>query len=121
MSLTKRRNTGPTKAVRDLVWERDGGCCVRCGLRGGEHVWPPHALHHRSGRRLGGSRLDAKNSPANLVVICAHEHAWAESYRTEAEAAGLVVRECHDPASTPIRYRGRWVLLTHDGQIKECP
>ena len=120
MSLTKRRDTGPTKAVRALVWERDGGCCVRCGLFGGEYAWPPHQIHHRSGRRRGGSRLESKNSPTNLILLCGAEcHPWVESYRTEAEVLGLIVRECDDPATTPLVYRGHRVLLTHDGQIEE--
>ena len=121
MSLTKRRSTGPSPAVRALVWERDGGCCVRCGSYGAVHTYPPHALHHRSGRRAGGSRLESKNSPANLVLLCSEDHTWAESERTDAEAEGMIVREYDDPATTPLVYRGQKVLLTHDGQIKECP
>ena len=121
MSLTKRRSTGPSPAVRALVWERDGGACVRCGISGLGQPFPPHQIHHRSGRRQGGSRLESKNSPANLVLLCSEDHAWAESERTDAEAEGLIVRGCDDPAAAYIYYRRRWVLLTHDGQIKECP
>ena len=121
MSLTKRRSTGPSPAVRALVWERDSGCCVRCGLRGGDHVWPPHALHHRRPRGAGGSRLEDTNSPANLVTVCSPCHDWIESQRMLAGVHGLLLHQASDPGAIAIRYRGRWVLLTHDGQIKECP
>ena len=117
-----RRSTGPSPAVRALVRERDGGCCVRCGAYGGVHTFPPHALHHRRPRGAGGSRLDNTNSPANLVTVCSPCHGLIESYRLEALAFGYVVRQGSDDLATaPISYRGRWVLLTHDGQIKECP
>ena len=121
MSLTKRRNTGPSAAVRSLVWERDGGCFVRCALRGGEHVFPGHQVHHRRPRGAGGSRLEDTNSPSNLVLFCAGCHSDTESYRERATLMGWLIPQCGIPATTPIRYRGRWVLLTHDGQIEECP
>ena len=121
MSLTKRRSTGPSPAVRQLVWERDGGCCVRCGIYGGVHTFPPHQLHHRRPRGMGGTSRDDTNSPANLVLLCAQCHEWVESWRTRALCAGQLVSQGVDPALIPLRYHGGLVLLTHDGQIKECP
>ena len=122
MSLTKRRSTGPSPAVRQLVWERDGGCCVRCGIYGGVHTFPPHQIHHRRPRGMGGTRREDTNSPANLVLLCGgYCHRYIESDRLKGLETGYLVQQGHDPATTPIRYRGRWVLLTHDGQIKECP
>lgn len=122
MSLTKRRSTGPSPAVRELVWERDGGCCVRCGSYGGVHAFPPHQIHHRRPRGMGGSRQGDTNSPANLIMLCSACHCEVESHRLEALAFGYVVRQGgDDPVTIPISYCGRWVLLTHDGQIKECP
>ena len=121
MSLTRRRNTGPSLAVRELVRSRDGYACARCGMRDGEHVLPRHQIHHRRPRGMGGTSRDDTNSPANLILLCAECHALIESYRVHAFAAGWLVRQGHDPAMTTLAYKGRPVLLNHAGQIQECP
>ena len=121
MSLTKRRSTGPSPAVRQLVWERDGDCCVRCGLYGG-YAFPQHALHHRRPRGMGGTRHEAINSPANLITLCHKCHEFIESRRVWAIADGyLIPQGGDDPRDVKVLYRDRTVLLTHDVQIKECP
>lgn len=58
--------SGPTKATRALVWERDAGRCARCGLP----ITREWSLHHRVPRGAGGSRRPELNSPANLVLLC---------------------------------------------------
>ena len=121
MTSTKRRNTGPSLAVRDLVRSRDMDACVRCGAWDRPEIWPRHQIHHRVPRGLGGSRRPEINSPANLVLVCAVCHARIESHRDEAREDGWLVRQGHDPALTPIPGPEGWVLLTHDGQIQECP
>ena len=108
-----RRATGPTPAVRTAVYEREGYRCARCG-----DVDGPFAIHHRSARRLGGSRLASKNYLSNLVLVDDACHSWAESYRTRAESEGWIVRSHQDPATTPILYRGRWSLLTDLGAVE---
>ena len=120
MSLTKRRSTGPSPDVRALVWEREESCCARCGLRGGEHVFPRHEVHHRRPRGMGGTRHEAINSPANLLLLCHACHAFIESRRVWAIADGyLIPQGGDDPRDVKVLYRDRTVLLTHDGSIKE--
>lgn len=107
------RRTGPDPATRQAVYERDGYRCVWCSLGGG-----PFQIHHRSGRRAGGSRLPEKNALSNLILLCASCHAAVESRRTIAETLGLIVRSHNDPAVTPLRWHGELVLLTDMGAVE---
>lgn len=109
--------SGPTRAVRALVWERDGGCCAWCG-RG---VDPGgHSLQHRRARGMGGTRRADANSPANLVLVCGSAttgcHGWIESHPGEAARRGFRLGQWADPADVPVLYGGcGWVRLGHDG------
>lgn len=51
--------------TRDVVYERAGFRCERCGEDGGHF-----SLHHRSARRMGGSKDPAKHAPSNLLLLC---------------------------------------------------
>lgn len=105
------RNTGPTPATVELVWERDQGRCARCGkpLRRDERgiAW---SIHHRRARGMGGSRLIWTNLPANLVTLCGHAttpgscHQWVENNRAEAEDAGWLVNRNGRDLPTDIPY-----------------
>ena len=109
-----RRHTGPTQVVRDAVYGRDGMHCVMCG---GDYAL---ALHHRAGRRMGGTRRPEVNSPANLVLLCNdHCHPYVEQNRELAEDRGYIVRGQADPSLIPLVWHGIWVLLGHDGSVHE--
>jgi 5-methylcytosine-specific restriction enzyme A len=108
--------TGPTASVRALVIAREQGCCARCS-RPGDNAWPPHQVHHRRCRGMGSTRRPESNGPANLLLLCDACHRGVESYRALALADGLLVRQSHDPAAVPVRYRGAPVLLHPDGTL----
>lgn len=100
--------------TRDIVYERAGRRCERCGGNG-----PHFSLHHRSARRAGGSKDPAKHAPSNLLLLCgdgvAGCHGLTESRRTEALELGFLVPSWDSPAAVPVLVRGAWVLLTDDG------
>ncbi|MBA9003696.1 HNH endonuclease [Thermomonospora cellulosilytica] len=104
-----RSGTGPTLTVRLLVLQRDGWACVLCGGR------DDLQLHHRKPRRMGG-RADGSpiNSPANLVTLCADDHAWAESRRAEALDMGLLLHEADDPEQVPVLTTRRGPIYLDD-------
>lgn len=134
-SLTRRKaqsakrvnKTGPSKLVVQLVFDRDGGCCIRCGKavrfeRRGEDF----SVQHRRARGNGGDPRPETNLPANLVILCGsatsaggcHQH--VENNRTEARLAGLSMRWKQDPARVPLSTwwgpvvlddKGGWTLL----------
>jgi 5-methylcytosine-specific restriction protein A len=106
----KRSDTGPARAVRELVHARSGGRCeaTGCGRRAAH-------IHHRRPRRLGGSRRADTNRASNLLHLCAEHHAAVESLRTRAYALGMLLRDGADPAAAPVFRRGAWVLLDDDG------
>lgn len=108
----KRRDTGPTKAVRDLVKERARGLCEFCGKHAGEDI------HHRRPRALGGSLDVRTNRPTNLVFLARSCHRWLESHREWAREAGWLVRQGVDPASVRLLLPGRaWVVLSDEGSF----
>ncbi|TQN30589.1 5-methylcytosine-specific restriction protein A [Haloactinospora alba] len=112
--------SGPTKATRALVWERDAGRCARCGLP----ITREWSLHHRVPRGAGGSRRPELNSPANLVLLCGSAtspkgcHLAVESDRRDAQRTGYLISKLVnlDPAEVPLLYHGAWwVRLDHHG------
>lgn len=74
---------------------------------------------------MGGSRDPVIDSPANGISLCGSGstgcHGWVETHRTEAYLSGMLVKRGTDPATVPLRWRGRRVLLTHDGRTVSAP
>lgn len=99
-------------AVLNLVRERAGGWCERCGLKRG------YEFHHRRPRGMGGSRLDDTNVASNALLLDRDCHADIESERAEAINQGWLVTQNHPPIDIPVRYRGAWVYLDDLGGLK---
>lgn len=120
--LTPGRPTTPRRPRRELdeqtgralVEARSGGLCeiAMCGGR------PATDWSHRVRRSQQGSW-----SPANGLHACraCHGRITTHPWQCDAERNGWALRSTTDPASTPCLYRGRWVLLTHDGQTIDPP
>lgn len=119
----RRRATGPSAAVRDLVWIRAKGRCEGCGVPLGLR---PRSWHHRQPRGMGGTRGASKVGPSCLLLVCGHAttpgscHQWAEQHRSDAEGLGWIVRRPTPPAAVPVRVWQRgWVRLDDDGTYLE--
>ena len=124
---TRVKETGPSKLVVALVFDRDGGCCIRCGLAvRPEDRGERWSVQHRRARGAGGDLRPETNLPANLVVLCGSAtsaggcHEWAENNRTEARLAGLSMRWKQDPQEVPLLTwwgpvylddKGRWRIV----------
>ena len=94
------RDTGPSRKVRALVWERDQGTCVACGRVITPGMW--WSLQHRLARGQGGG-----NDPTNLVILCGSAtsagcHRRAEDRDREYNARGYWLHSWEDPAVTPV-------------------
>lgn len=109
--------SGPDEATVRLVWDRDQGCCVRCGttLRPASRGFG-WSVHHRVLRSHG-----VNNSPTNLILMCGSGssdchglvHSRPRTYRDEG---GWILRSTDQPAGMPVLYAGRgWVLLDESG------
>ncbi|MFE2157055.1 HNH endonuclease [Streptomyces lydicus] len=105
-----RRRTGPTDAVRDLVYQRDGGRCVRCdSVR-------QLTIHHRVNRGMGGAREPWINQADNLLLVCTVCNGWFEDHPKPSYEAGWKVRRPQLPDEVEVRYPdGRVYKLTPDG------
>ena len=99
------RDTGPSRAVRELVLDRDGRACVACGVsvRG-----IPYSLQHRRARGSGGTSDPLANSPVNLVTLCGSAttpgscHLKCEQRDQEMNARGYWLRQWEDPATAGV-------------------
>jgi 5-methylcytosine-specific restriction endonuclease McrA len=95
-------NDIPTKA-RELVRERQGGQCWRCG-----NTYT--ALHHRMRRREGGHGVQ------NLVGVCGTCHNWVHKHPAAATEQGYIIPiHVTDISATPIKAFFGWVTFTNDG------
>lgn len=88
--------TGFTPRAEQLILQRDGGNCVRCG----RHVvymergiaW---SIHHRRPRGSGGTSVAWVSAAANGIVLCGSGttgcHGWVEARRTESIEDGFLI------------------------------
>lgn len=102
---------GFTPATRKIINDRADYVCECCGAA------PVEQHHHRRARGAGGSKDPLTNTPANAFAVCAADHAYIESNRTEALDKGWLVRQGKNPAEVPVLYRGRYAYLRIDGSI----
>jgi hypothetical protein len=122
----KRRQTGPSKLVVDVVIHRDRGQCALCGDRPDGERATGWSIHHRRPRGMGGTRRDDTNSPANCVILCGDGvtlcHATVESRRSVAYELGLLVRQNRTPSQVPIHHAVHGICwLTDDGEAVTEP
>ena len=109
-----------TSATFDLVWDRDRGSCVRCGvaLVGARGLsW---SGHHRRPRGSGGSKLKWVDLPANIILLCGSGttgcHGWCESHRVMARASGWLVplNGVRLPSEVPVHHSLHGVVILDD-------
>lgn len=117
----RRRDTGPSKAVKDLVHARAGGHCEFCGMAPAFGIAWVMDVHHRRPRALGGTKDPAANLPSNLVLLHRNCHEWLESNRTAALKQGWLVPQGHDPAAVALAMATGTVWLTDDGAYVAVP
>lgn len=118
-------DTGPDRATRELVLQRDDYRCVLCG----EPIFgKAYSLHHRKNRGAGGSSDAAINAPSNLVTVdgtgSSGCHNWIGSHPALAAELGLVVSLNGRtlPAQVPILHAVHgWVLLDDEGGGAPAP
>jgi 5-methylcytosine-specific restriction protein A len=108
----RRRSTGFTPAVHDLINERSGNVCEKCG-----NDWATQH-HHRRPRSAGGTRRESTNRASNALALCERCHADCESRREWATVHGWLVSQHSDPALIPVLTRHGWVRLTDEGGIE---
>lgn len=115
--MIQRRNTGPTKETRLLVWQRSGGACEWPGC-------PAMAtdVHHRLNRKMGGRKGEMAlriNGTAWLLAACRVHHRRVTSAfgpaLSDARVSGWVLLEGEDGACVPVQTRHGYVLLDNLG------
>lgn len=101
-------NAIPTR-VRQVVRERDGGHCLRCGAAGTQ-------VHHR---RRRGVRDGHQHGYENCVSLCHVCHAWVHAHPIDARDAGLIVsmHELDVQTIVLMSYMGP-ITLEADGGIR---
>jgi len=112
-----REALDPTPETAQIVWLRDGGRCVCCGVRlvWEQRGWPfGWSLHHRKDKSLSRD-----NGPGNLVLLAGSGSTRCHGLATEDPAPfrprGIVLRSWQDPLSVPlVAWDGIW-HLANDG------
>lgn len=126
-SRKPQRDTGPSRAVRNLVMEREGRACAACGV---SVTGQPFSIQHRRPRGMGGTSDPAANSLSNLVLMCGTGvtgcHGLAESRDPEMNARGFWLTFGEPPAETPVMLAsehgsGVLVWLDDDGGYSAAP
>ncbi|WP_052372816.1 HNH endonuclease [Amycolatopsis taiwanensis] len=104
------------RKVRDIVRERSGGVCEKCGIQ------PAAEIHHRCGRQMGGSREPWINQPSNLLHLCSGCHGEVTNTRgarAYIETCGWLVRRGQTlPADVPVVLWHGLVLLDDHGGFR---
>lgn len=105
----------PSRRTCELVDERDGRSCIRCGL---SLYAVSGSRHHRATR----SRADKawRHDPSNVVDLCgsgtAGCHGWVHAHPEQAHQEGLYLRAGELPWQTPVlTKRHGWILLDREG------
>lgn len=105
--------TDVPERTRQMVYERDGHRCVKCGRT--SHL----TIQHIRARGMGGTRDPRINAPSNLITLCWWStdgsgcHPWVEDHPELAERAGWSRPRSSGPA--PVLYSdGTLRMLTDD-------
>jgi hypothetical protein len=115
------KDTGPDRATRGLVLERDDYSCFCCGR---PVIGKDHSLQHRDARGMGGSSDPTVNSPANLITLLGSAttecHGRVERFLRDDNVKGYWLKSGQKPEETPVlHWRLGPVLLGHDGSVTE--
>lgn len=108
-------------ATRVVIWDRDSGSCVRCGV---SLLSKRGSYQHRRARGSGGSRAWDTGSVQNGCLLCGDGttgcHGYVEQHPSEALVDGYRVPQGSDPSLVPMRVHGHgWVLLRADGAYEQ--
>ena len=105
--------------LKQLVWERDGGHCWKCG----ESVWVGD-IHHRLARKAGGanSRVEWINWVSNLLTLHRGCHDWIEDNPRLSRAAGWMLSDFQHPEDVLVfsEWDGMWFRL-HGPELYKDP
>ncbi|QFU87845.1 HNH endonuclease [Amycolatopsis sp. YIM 10] len=105
--------------VRATIWTRSAGICEKCGRAAATEV------HHRCGRKMGGTVRRWINLPANLLHLCSPCHEFVTNTRGQRafiETMGWLVREgIRLPSEIPVLLARGLVLLRDDGDVEFVP
>ncbi|WP_405137474.1 hypothetical protein [Nocardia sp. NBC_01388] len=115
---SKINRDGFPPGAEAIVVSRSGGICEldSCGVA--------DVLHHRRPRGAGGTSLAWVNQAANAMHLSNECHLRVEgrlpdSSRHVSKVRGWLVSQNGTRTAVDVRvlYRGRWALLTDDGQV----
>ena len=105
-------STGPDRATRELVLERDDWRCVSCGL---PILGQLYSLQHRKARGVGGG-----NEPSNLIVLCGSAtspggcHLAAEQRQERSRDLGYWVPSWRNPRHVAVYHSQHGLVWLDD-------
>lgn len=112
-----RKLDQPSRETCDIVDDRDGRSCARCGRSLYSTVG---ARHHRK-LRSQSSKAE-KHTVSNLIDVCEACHEWIHANPALAYEHGYLVHSYDDPRKVPIDH-AKWgkVYLWSEGCVMCIP
>lgn len=101
-----------TEKTREVIRERADHRCEVCGTR----MLTYGQIHHRTPRRMGGTRRKEISGAANGLYVHPDCHERIERNRKQAAYMGWIVGYGRQPESAEVRLWDGWFLLTDDGK-----
>lgn len=98
--------------MRIIVFDRDGGKCLRC-LGDGMDV------HHRRVKGMGGSSSPQTHGLANLITLCRDCHSYIHDHPEESYALGFLVKASETPEDIPVWVGTRQKMILKDDGTAE--
>lgn len=108
----------PTKRKRDVI-DREGGRCAACWL-------PAIDVHHRRGKKMGGTSAVDIHDFSNLLATCRRHHDLIHAGPAAAVLGGWMVPTISgvSPGMVPVWMRSEfhdgpaWFALDNDGGVR---
>lgn len=113
--MGKRRKTKNRipEEIKEAIRERSDYICEAMIPEAGCE-WKATDMHHRQMRSQGG-----QHEVVNLVHICRACHRYTHLHPAISYTAGFLVKSHGNPATTPVKRRGGFTILTEEGGFND--
>lgn len=112
-----RKLDQPSSETCEIVDQRDGRSCVRCG----KSLYTVYGARHHRKLRSQATKAE-KHTASNLIDVCEDCHRWIHMHPAEAYGHGYLVHSYDDPHKIPVEH-SKWgkCFLWDDGGAMTIP
>lgn len=108
-----RKLDQPSSEICEIVDQRDGRSCARCG----KSLYTVYGARHHRKLRSQASKAE-KHTASNLIDVCETCHRWIHAHPAESYERGYLIHSYESPEDVPIYHkRYGWVMLDNNGGV----